>query len=80
METIELQLDLNTLERVRQLAASRRCTIEELLKALIEQLSADTAGHEPLLGMFADEPFLIDQVVTSAMEDRQKGTLRENGG
>ncbi len=80
MEAIELQLDHNTLNRVRQLAASRQCTIEELLKALIRQLSTDAATHDPVLGMFADEPLLIDQVVASAIKDRETQVLREDGG
>jgi len=38
MKTIELKLDERTLQRVQRLATSRRCTVETLLKEVIEQL------------------------------------------
>jgi hypothetical protein len=33
-----------------------------------------------LLGLFADEPELVDEVCTMAMEARKKDALRANGG
>jgi hypothetical protein len=77
METIELQLDTQTRERARKLAASRQCTLEELLRALIEYLVVVETG---CLGMFADEPMLMDQVVTSAMQTREAHPLRQDSG
>ena len=58
METIAftLQLDPQTLGRARQLADSRHCTVEELLKACIESLGGTEAVADPFLGMFAQEP------------------------
>ena len=53
METIELHLDPQTLVRARQLAASRHCTIEELLKECLEHLGAAVAAGDPFLGMCA---------------------------
>jgi hypothetical protein len=79
MEAIALQLDTQTLERARKLAASRQCTLEELLKDLIEYLERIAGGDDPFLGMFADEPILIDQVVASAMQAREAHPLRQNG-
>jgi hypothetical protein len=78
METIELQLDTQTLGRARKLAASRQCTLEELLKALIEHLEVAEPGDDRCLGMFADEPMLMDQVVTSAMQAREVHPLRQD--
>lgn len=80
METIELQLDPQTLKRARKLAASQKCTLEELLKTLIEQLGTEQAKPDPLLGMFADEPALMDEVVTAAMQDRAAHPLRPDHG
>ena len=62
-----MQLDTQTLERARKLAASRQCTLEELLKDLIAYLERIADGDDPFLGMFAEEPMVIDQVVASAM-------------
>jgi hypothetical protein len=42
-----------------KLAASRQCTVEELIKGILEQLEEFEAADEPFLGMFADEPELL---------------------
>ena len=80
METIELQIDPQTLERARQLAASQKCTLEELIKTLIERLGTESQEHDHLVGMFADEPDLMDEIVTSAIQDREVHTLRAHDG
>jgi hypothetical protein len=80
MEQIELHLDEQTLARARRLAKSRHSTLEVLLAALIERLDeAETVG-DPLLGMFASEPELLDQVVESAMQAREEHPLRAFDG
>jgi hypothetical protein len=78
METIELQLDAGTLERGRQVAASRRCTLDEVIQAISSQLARAEAARVPLWGVFAPEPELIDQVAESAMQAREKRLLRQN--
>ena len=80
METIELQLDEQTLERARQFAESRRCTLEELISEIIGQLGTAGAESDPFLGMFAGEPELMDQVVASAMKAREDHPLRQTCG
>lgn len=80
MPTIELQLDAQTLERARQLAESRRSTLEGLLKELVEQLSAGAVGKDPVLGMFSDEPELVDEVIEAAMSAREEHPLRHTHG
>jgi hypothetical protein len=76
METIELHLDAQTLARVRQLAASRHCTIETLLKECLAHLGVAEPAGNPFLGMFADEPELIDQARESAMQAHAEHPLR----
>ncbi len=80
MESIELELDKQTVERARQVAEARRCTLEELITEIIEQLGTARAEKDPFLGMFADEPEVIDQVVESAMQAREKHPLRQTRG
>lgn len=80
MEIIELQLAPKTLELARQLVASRRCTLEELITEAIEQLATVSAGEDAFLGMFAREPELIDQIVESALEARERHPLRQRHG
>jgi hypothetical protein len=62
MKRIELELDEETLERARQLAAARQCSLEELIKDLLKQTEAHKPLQDPYLGMLADEPELIDRV------------------
>jgi hypothetical protein len=80
MGKIELQLDKETFERVRRLAESRHCSMEQLIKEVIEELGVTEATIDPFLGMFAKEPELIDRVVESAMRAREEHPLRQSGG
>ena len=80
METITLQLDPQTLARARQLAASRHCTVEALLEECMEYLGMTETAGDPFLGMFAQEPALIDHVVASVMQARAEHPLRACDG
>lgn len=80
METIEPHLYSQTLAHVRQLAASRHCTIEALLKECLERLGVAEAAGDPFLEMCADKLALIDQVVASAMQVGVEHLLRVCGG
>ena len=80
MERIELELDEQTLERARRLAEARRCTVKQLLKELIEQLEVAPPAVDVFLGLFAQEPELVDQVVESVMQAREQHPLRPSGG
>ena len=71
METIALQLDPQTLARARRFAALRHSTLEELLKDIIEHLGGVETQSDPFLGMCADEPALMDEVVALAMQARR---------
>ncbi|MBT4497807.1 MAG: hypothetical protein HOC74_08805 [Gemmatimonadetes bacterium] len=76
METIELQVDEGTWSKAKQMAEARHCTVEDLIRELINQLTAATATKDSLLGMMADEPDLMDQVLDSALQARSKDALR----
>ena len=80
MTKIEVQLDEQTLARAMKLAESRHCTLDELIRDVIENLEAFEVGDEPFLGMFADEPELIDQVMESVMMAREAHPLRQSNG
>ena len=80
MTKIEVQLDEQTLARAMKLAESRHCTLDELIRDVIEKLEAFKVGDEPFLGMFADEPELIDQVMESVMMAREAHPLRQSNG
>jgi len=70
MERIELELDEKTLARTRALAERRDCSLDQLIKDFIDQETKPAAASDTVLGMFADEPELLDEVVDSAMHAR----------
>jgi len=72
METIEIKLDEQTLARALQLAKSYHYTLDELLKDIIENIESFKSKKSTIMGMFSDEPELIDQIVESAMVAREK--------
>ena len=75
MTTIELKLDDKTLERVKHIAARRRATVETFIEDMVQRLVTIEA-EDPLLGMFAQEPHLMDAVVASVMQARETDPLR----
>jgi hypothetical protein len=68
VETIELQLDEQTLAQARKLAAARQVSVEEVLKEALSHLSVPSPADDRITGMFADEPELLDQIVEEAMQ------------
>ena len=79
MEMLQLQLDEQTIERARRLSKLRRRSLEELITEIIEQMRVTEPADNHLLGMFADEPELMDEVVESAMIAREQHPLRHAG-
>lgn len=65
------ELDDKTLAIIRQLAEKHGCTVEELVSAVLRSECRSTASEDPVLGLFADEPELLDKVVELAYEARQ---------
>ncbi len=80
MERVQIEIDEQTLARARQLAASRRCSVEALIAEMVAELAASKPADDRLLGMFADEPELLDRAVESAMLARERHPLRHDGG
>jgi hypothetical protein len=80
VETIELQLDEQTLAHARKLAAARHVSVEELLKEALSHLGVPPAAEDPITGMFADDPELLDQIVEEAMQARERDPFRLSDG
>ncbi len=76
MKTIEVQLDEQTFERAQRLAETQSHTLESLIAEIVQHLAAIESKADPLLGMFAAEPEVIDQVIEAAMMDRETHPLR----
>jgi hypothetical protein len=75
---VEIQLP-EDLERflAEQVEAGRFATKDQvILKALMDFKLASSPGRPPLLGLFSDEPGLMDEVLESAMKDRESRPIR----
>lgn len=51
--------------------------LQECLR-LIKDFRQQKVDDDPILGSFADEPELIDEIVAEAMADREKQVLRRS--
>ena len=80
MKTVEVQLDEQTFERAQQLAETRHHTLESLIAEIVQHLAAIGPKADPVLGMFTDEPEVMDQVIESAMRAREAHPLRLANG
>jgi len=75
MESIQLQLDQQTIALARQVALFRQTTLEMLLQQVVEKLAMIKIVDDPLWGLFADEADFIDQMIESLMQTRQHQVL-----
>jgi plasmid stability protein len=76
VSTIQINLDDKTLDKMRRIAAKRHASVEALIEDLIRSLATSESSPDPLLGMFVQEPDLLDAVVESAMQARDNHPLR----
>ncbi|MDZ7963618.1 MAG: hypothetical protein RM368_01370 [Nostoc sp. DedSLP03] len=70
MERIELELDRLTFERAKTLAIVNKSTLSELISHVIERLAEVQEKNNPLMGLYADVPEIVDEIVAEAMEKR----------
>jgi hypothetical protein len=76
--TFEIQIDPETLNKARELARRRGCSVEALLREQIERLSSGEGtsalpaglGADPLWGLFQDAGDLMDEIIADAMNNR----------
>ena len=80
MEKIELQLDDKTLEKARWLAKSHPRDLSELIAYAINQLEVTDPPKDRLLGLFADDPESVDQMLEEVMKDRAAHPLNQRFG
>ncbi|MEH2376849.1 hypothetical protein [Nostoc sp.] len=70
MEKIELELDRLTFERAKTLAIVNQSTLSEFISHVIERLAEIQKNNDPLMGLYADVPEIVDEIVAEAMEKR----------
>lgn len=79
VKTLELQLDENTFQQAIRLSAYYQWTLEELFAQALDKIKTPPSNDDPLLGLFSEEPELIDEMVESVMQTREKQWWRYLG-
>ncbi len=77
MEKIELEIDRRTLERVKTLAMLNQSTVSELLTQVMARLAEIQDKNDPLMGLYADIPEVVDEILAEAMEKRGYNVANE---
>jgi hypothetical protein len=77
---IQVRLTKRTFAALQKAAALAQSTEAEVASAAIEMYLQKLAGFDPLLGLFADETALIDEITGEAMHSREHATWRLSEG
>lgn len=70
MAQIAVELDEQTLDRAKLLAESRNSTLPELIAEVIKLLAASEVARDPWLGLVANEPKIVDEMIEEALRNR----------
>ena len=70
MTTIELQIDDQLLHHLKSIAVSQNSTVQELLTKTLKLLTSPTVINDRVIGLFADEPEAMDQIMSEIASDR----------
>jgi hypothetical protein len=70
MEKVELEVDRLTFERAKTLAMVNQSTLSELIAQVVARLAEIQEKKDPLMGLYADIPEIVDEIVAEAMEKR----------
>ena len=71
------------LEAIRSLSSEERDRLAERLRRELDEEARSAKGRldpKAIIGLFADDPDLIDQVCESAMQSRERDPLRHADG
>lgn len=80
MEKIEVEIDKQTLERAKFLAETRQISLPEMIAEVIKLLAATKVTKDPWVGLFADEPELVDEILEEAMRNRVSHSFNQKIG
>ncbi|MEQ9484511.1 hypothetical protein [Coleofasciculus sp. F4-SAH-05] len=80
MTKIEVELDQQTLESAKLLAESRQSTVSELIADVIKLLIRQKRTKDPWLGLVADEPELVGEILEEALKNRRVQLFNEKIG
>ena len=75
-KALELVLPASTYLALKQAAEQKKKTEVELILEAIQKYLVQLAQIDPILGLFADEPELMDEVAADVMRGREGTPLR----
>ncbi|GAA6619018.1 hypothetical protein [Scytonema sp. NUACC26] len=73
----KLELDDRTLNKALLLAKERHCDLSDLIARAIDQLVLAEAPKDRLIGLFADDPESVDEMLAEVMKDRAAHSLNQ---
>ena len=76
MSTTESGLSDDTLKMAVRIAQQRHCTVDELIRNLLQPIDKPRRHGRGIIGLMSDEPELMDEVMKSVYEAREKHPLR----
>ena len=80
MVKIEIELDEPTFWKARQMANQCNCTLQELIAKAVQKLAIAEPPKNRILGMFADDPESVDEMLEEVMKDRAAHRLNQKFG
>ena len=76
MTAITIQLSDTLYKKLQQAAQYRQATEAEMAKSVIQDFLEQNNAASSIIGLFSDQPELMDQVVADAMRARKTDRLR----
>jgi len=70
MKKIELELDIETYNKIQQLSNTHHCQISDLIKAMIEQLTQPEIMNDSTIGKWSKDAQLVDQIIEDMLQHR----------
>ena len=77
--TLKVSMPTGTYRAVQQAAEQKHKTESDVVVEAVQVYLEQSAQADPLVGLFADEPDLIDEIASEAMRGRENTPLRLSG-
>ena len=80
MVSVTLRLNNREYSKITKLAKIRKCSVDTVIKDAIARTKTPAVRKDCIIGLFADEPELVDAIAHSAMQAREMHPLRVING
>ncbi len=74
------EISSEIIERARRIAARQQCSVADVFERALDKLDPDLQGGDSIIGLFADEPELADQIMEDVYRNREQGKMRTSDG